>query len=69
MPNSTLLGSSGEQKDPSAESREREETEESGGVDPGNLEVGPPHVPDHVSSQGQEFDATWKTILVLIVPV
>ena len=69
MPNSTLLGSSGEQKDPSAESRKRAETEEAGGVDPGNLEVGPPHVPDHAPSQGQEFDATRKPILVLIVPV
>ena len=51
----TPLGSSGEQKDSSAESRDREE---SGGVDPGNLEAGPPHVPEHVRPQGQELDAT-----------
>ena len=54
MANPTLLSSSGEQKDSSAESGDREE---SGGVDSGNLEAGPPHVPDHVPSQGQEFDA------------
>ena len=53
MTDPTLLSSSGEQKDSSAESRDRED---SGAVDSGNLGVGPPHVPDHVHSQGRELD-------------
>ena len=38
-------------------------------MDPGNLEVGPLDVPDHVPSQGKELDATRKIVLVLIVPL